>query len=121
MIDECRFGRMRVADEVHTKDLIAFAPGVRGGTECVLGRWVRKEGHSIAVDDLAAVADARPSVLVIGCGAYGRVQVPAATLGWLRARGIETEVCSNTAQAAARYNELSAEGRRGAGAFHLTC
>ncbi|MHC4472711.1 MAG: Mth938-like domain-containing protein [Planctomycetota bacterium] len=120
MIDGYRFGWMKVAGEEHGKDLIVFAPGVRGEEETVEGAWWRKEGHGLDPVDLAAVEAARPRVLVIGRGAHGRMVVPEKTLAWLRGLEIEAVVCP-TQEATERYNELLAKGERVAGAFHLTC
>lgn len=121
MIESHRFGHMRVAGENHGKDLVVFAPGVRGEAESVEGNWWREEGHSLCPADLAAVAAARPAVLVIGRGALGRMKVPEATLDWLRGLGIEPVVCRTTREAAKRYNALVAEGASVAAAVHLTC
>ena len=121
MIEDFSFGRMRVAGEEHGKDLVVFAPGVRGPEEVVEGGWWRKEGHGLCPADLESVEEARPRVLVIGRGAYGRMAVPERTLAWLRGLEIETVACATTGEAVERYNALLAEGERVAGAFHLTC
>jgi hypothetical protein len=121
VIEDTSFGRMEVAGEVHVKDLIVFAPCLRGEGESVAGGWWRKSGHAVVPADLETVVAAKPDVLVIGRGAHGRVRVPDETLDWLRGHGIEPEIHETTARAAARYNALLAEGRRVAGAFHLTC
>jgi hypothetical protein len=121
MIESYSFGSMRVAGEDHGKDLIVFAPGVAGPEETIRGRWWRREGHSLDPADLASLEEARPEVLVIGRGAYGRMEVPERTLAWLGSLGIEAVVPATTAEAVERYNELAAAGRRVAGAFHLTC
>lgn len=121
MIEAYAFGRMRVGGEDHAKDLIVFAPASPDARERVLGGWWRREGHALHPADLDAVDEARPAVLVVGCGAYGRMRVPEETLAWLRERGVEPEVCATTPEAVDRYNALLAEGRRVAGAFHLTC
>ncbi|MHC4860119.1 MAG: MTH938/NDUFAF3 family protein, partial [Planctomycetota bacterium] len=90
MIDGYRFGWMKVAGEEHGKDLIVFAPGVRGEEETVEGAWWRKEGHGLDPVDLAAVEAARPRVLVIGRGAHGRMVVPEKTLGRGKLVGVPT-------------------------------
>ena len=121
MIESHRFGFMRVAGEDHGKDLVVFAPGVRDEAESVEGNWWRVEGHSLSPADLAAVEAARPAILVIGRGAFGRMRVPETTLEWLRGLGIEPLVCRTTKEAAKRYNALVEEGASVAAAVHLTC
>ena len=120
MIEEYAFGRMTVAGEEHGKDLIVFGAGVRGEEEQAEGGWWRREGHGLHPEDLGSVREARP-VVVIGRGAYGRLEVPPATISWLEDLGIQVVLCATTAEAVERYNERAAAGDRVAGAFHLTC
>ncbi|KPJ74652.1 MAG: hypothetical protein AMS14_05095 [Planctomycetes bacterium DG_20] len=112
-IDSYAFGSMVVDGKAHTADLILLPDGVRPD-------WWREKGHSLSVGDLQDVFAAGPDVLVVGTGAYGVMTVPDATRRALDEAGIET-VVEKTGEAAERYNALLAEGRRVAGAFHLTC
>jgi hypothetical protein len=114
-IDGYAFGRITVDGRDYTSDVIVLPAGVRDG-------WWRKEGHSLAVADLDAVAEAAPAVLVVGTGYYGRMAVPQETRRWLAARGIEVRIAP-TSEAAALLNELLEANPGGniAGAFHLTC
>ena len=57
---------------------------------------------------------------MVGTGAYGAMKVPQETRRALDEAGIEV-VIEETGGAVERYNALSAESRRVAGAFHLTC
>ncbi len=109
---------MVVDDEPYTKDLILLP-------DRVAANWWRSEGHRLDVDDLKAVFDAAPEVLVVGTGAHGLMQVPMETRQALEAAGIELRV-DRTGKAWQTYNELAdpkhpREQRRVAGAFHLTC
>jgi len=114
-IDDYAFGRITIDGRSYTSDVIVLPDGVRDG-------WWRKQGHSLAIDDLDVVATAAPAVLVVGTGYYGRMTVPEETRRWLAARGIEVRIAP-TSEAAALLNELleTHPGGRVAGAFHLTC
>jgi len=111
-IESYSFGRITVDNKTYTADLIILPGGVRP-------RWWRKKGHSLHKDDLQEVIDARPSVLIIGTGNLGQMQVPRETLDYLAAHNIRTEV-ERTAVACQRYNEL-AKTEQAAAALHLTC
>jgi len=111
-IQNYQFGRMLVDGERHTRDLILLP-------DRVVGNWWREEGHRLSVADLQAVLDAAPEVLVVGTGAYGRMQVPEETRQAVEAAGIELRV-ARTGQAWQLYNDLQRR-QPTAGAFHLTC
>ena len=111
-IESYSFGRIAVDGKAYTSDLIILPGGVRPG-------WWRKEGHNLHKDDLREVIESKPSVLVIGTGNMGLMQVPPETLEWLAAHGIRT-VVERTAVACQRYNEL-AKTEQVAAALHLTC
>jgi hypothetical protein len=110
-LSEYSFGRLRVDGEEHTKDLIVL-PGR------VVSDWWRREGHSLAIEDLDDVMGELPDRLILGCGAHGRLEPPRAVLDQLRARGVEVEAMP-TADAVRRYGELDPEHT--AAALHLTC
>jgi hypothetical protein len=105
------FGRVTVDGEEHTRDLIVLP-------DRVVANWWRREGHSLALEDLEGVIDELPERLVLGCGHDGRLRPPEAVLDALRARGIEVEPM-RTGDAVRRYGEL--DERRAAAALHLTC
>jgi hypothetical protein len=66
------------------------------------------------------VIEAKPSVLVVGCGAYGVMKVPRETRKALLEDNIQLEALK-TGQAVDRFNELSQAGANVAAALHLTC
>jgi hypothetical protein len=105
------FGRIVVDGTEHRRDLIVLP-------DRVVPEWWRKEGHSLAIEDLDEVIDDLPERLVLGCGADGRLRPDPAVIEALRERGVEVEALP-TAQAVDRYHEL--DPARTAGAFHLTC
>ena len=105
------FGRVVVDGTEHTRDLIVLPARV-------VSDWRRREGHSLALEDLTDVADELPARLILGCGAHGRLRPPAAVLGELRSRGVEVEPLP-TAEAVRRYGESDPQAT--AAALHLTC
>jgi len=112
-IDETSFGSIRVDGRCYRHDILILPPRV-------VPSWWRQEGHRLALADLAEVLAYAPEILVIGTGAYGRLQVPAETLAALAQTVAQVEV-HPTEAAARRFNELSDEGRRVGAALHLTC
>jgi hypothetical protein len=111
VLSDYSFGSVRVDGEEHDRDLIVLP-------ERVVGDWWRREGHSLAIEDLDDVMGELPERLILGCGAHGRLEPPAAVLDELRERGVEVEAMP-TADAVRRYGELDPE--RTAAALHLTC
>jgi hypothetical protein len=110
-IDGYTFGRLTIDGREETRDLVVLP-------ERVVRGWWRKEGHELALEDLDEVIDELPERLLVGTGAYGRMQPDASALETLRARGVEVEVLP-TAEAIRRYPEL--DPQKTAAALHLTC
>jgi hypothetical protein len=111
-IDSYRFGLIVVDDQAYNKDLILLPDGVTPN-------WWRESGHNLTINDLGAILEALPEVLVVGQGSVSRMKVPPETQQAIQEAGIELIVLS-TSEACQRYNELSQE-RRTAAALHLTC
>jgi hypothetical protein len=107
------FGEVTVGEERHTKDLLVFQGQVRAP-------WIRREGHRLALEDLAALLEQGPEGIVVGTGAFGRLVVPSAVVRSLSERGIEILVL-DTAKAVEAYNERVGRGERVAAGLHLTC
>jgi hypothetical protein len=112
-VDTYEFGRIVVDGVEYRADLIILPDGVAPD-------WWRREGHSLAPEDLPAATAAAVATLVVGTGAYGAMAVPAATVAFLAERDIALEA-KPTAAAVERYNALAAAGERVAAALHLTC
>jgi len=112
MIQEYAFGRVVVNGQVHTADVIVYPDRVQGN-------WWRREGHALAPEDLDEVLKDPPEVLVVGTGAYGRMQVRPETRRALEAAGIRL-IAEPTEQACQTYNRLSPR-QRVVAALHLTC
>ncbi|HUT29210.1 MAG TPA: Mth938-like domain-containing protein [Sedimentisphaerales bacterium] len=112
-IDSYKFGEIVIDGTTYGSDVIIAAGTVRPN-------WRRKQGHLLSAEDLEAVIAARPSVLVIGCGASAMMKAPEETRQALRERNIQSEAL-DTHKAVQRFNQLSAEGANVAAALHLTC
>ncbi len=112
-IEHYSFGAMTVGTATYRRDLIILGSDI-------LPDWLRTEGHRLGEEDLGEVLQWSPEVLVVGTGAFGRMEVPAPLLDLLRAKGIEVRR-ARTSKAAEIFNDMSRRGRRVAGAFHLTC
>lgn len=85
----------------------------------VVSNWWRKEGHKLHPSDLEDVVGDIPKVLVVGTGAYGRVDVLEETEEFLAEKGIKL-IVEKTEEAVSRYNKLRTETELAA-ALHLTC
>jgi len=66
------FGRIAIADQTYTSDVI-ISP------KLVIDSWWRKQGHYLQIEDLDDIVNAKPDMLIIGTGYYGRMQVPDET------------------------------------------
>jgi hypothetical protein len=110
-IERYAFGRVLVDGHEHRQDVIVLPGRVVGG-------WRRREGHGLVLEDLEDVLDELPGRLVIGTGAYGRLQPDPVALDTLRRRGIEVDALP-TGEAVRLLAEL--EPARTAAALHLTC
>ena len=112
-IDSYQFGRIVIDGVGYNGDLIIVG-------ETVDDDWRRARGHSVSIDDLATVIEAKPSILVVGCGAYGVMKVPEETHKALLEFNIQVEALK-TGKAVERFNDLRQAGESVAAALHLTC
>ena len=113
VITKYDFGHIRIGGGSYCSDVIILPQAVRDD-------WRRREAHVLHVEDLDEVIAARPEVLVIGTGYYGRMQVPQATLDALQLQGIDVQM-ARTSEAVAEFNRLRRDSARIAAALHLTC
>ncbi|MFC2037426.1 Mth938-like domain-containing protein [Chloroflexota bacterium] len=111
-IDAYRFGHLVVDGQSYDQDAIILPDRVLAG-------WRRKEGHALHREDLEAVFEARPEVLIVGQGAYARIRVTAEASQALESAGIEV-IAQPTFQACQTYNRLRLQ-KSTAAALHLTC
>jgi hypothetical protein len=112
-IDSYQFGKIVIDGAAYNSDCL-----ILGGS--VQPNWWRKQGHLLTQDDLQPVIAAKPSVLVVGCGASGMMKVSEDLGQILWEHGIEL-FAANTRKTIARFNELSEKGQNVAAALHLTC
>jgi len=112
-IDSYQFGKIVIDGVNYSSDCVILG-------DCVQADWWRKQGHSLAVEDLRTVIEAKPDVLVVGCGASGLMKVPEQTRQVLQEHKIRLEVI-DTYKAVQLFNELSQAGVIVAAALHLTC
>jgi len=110
-LEHYSFGHITVDGEQQTRDLIVLP-------DRVITDWWRRDGHSLAIEDLDEVVDELPERLILGCGHDGRLKPDPAVIEALRERGVEVEAMQ-TGDAVRRYGELDPE--RTAAALHLTC
>ena len=112
MIESYDFGRIVIDGRRFRSDLVVFPDRVDGN-------WWRKEGHTLSVDDVKEIVEAKPDVLIVGTGYSGMMKIHPQTEQYLRSSGIEL-IVAKTETACKTYNELF-KSRRVVAAFHLTC
>ena len=112
-IDSYQFGQIVIDGTSYSSDCLIIGDSVQSN-------WWRKQGHSLAIEDIEAVIATKPSVLVVGCGASGFMDIPKQTQQVLQQNDIQLEVLV-TDKAVQRFNELSQAGVNVAAALHLTC
>jgi hypothetical protein len=112
MIESYDFGRIVIDGRKFGSDVVIFPDRIDRN-------WWRREGHTLAVDDVREIVEAKPEVLVVGTGYSGMLKVHPQTEQYLRSSGIEL-IAAKTEKACKIYNELF-KSRRVVAAFHLTC
>lgn len=112
-IEKYDFGSITINSKEYIKDVIVFP-------DKVLCPWWREEGHSLSLKDLEEVIKLNPTILIIGTGAYGVMNVPKETLEKLKEMNIET-LTAKTADAVKIYNEYIQKKQNVIACLHLTC
>ncbi len=112
-IDSYQFGQITVDGISYSSDVIILG-------DTVQSNWWREQGHLLSTEDIQPIIAAKPSTLVVGCGASGLMKVAGKTQRILREHDIELEAFG-TREAVQRFNELSQAGANVAAALHLTC
>ena len=111
-IQALRFGRIVIDGVVYNRDVIIFPDRVRSN-------WRRRDGHNLALEDLAEVLESNPEAIILGRGLFGRMKVSDDIRELITEQGIELVVL-RTEGASKAYNELR-ERRRVVAALHLSC
>lgn len=112
LIEQYHFGKIIINGKIYQKDLIIFP-------DRILPNWRRKQGHLLGWEDLSEVLLAKPQVLIIGLGMFGRMKISQSVLDNLATVGIEV-ISKKTSQACQVFNQRQREGFIIA-ALHLTC
>jgi len=111
-IEHYSFGKITIDGETYTSDVIIYP-------ERVDSSWWRKEGHTLHIEDLPDVLNAKPAVVVVGTGFFGIMKVPKETIAYLESKGIEVHA-ARTGKAVKLFNTFQT-GKKVIAAFHLTC
>jgi len=111
-IDSYDFGQIVIDGKTYRQDLLIWPGHIKSD-------WWRAEGHLLQIPDVFEALAADPQVLVVGAGAYGRMDVDRELAIYLQEKGIEL-VAKSTREACLVINQM-AENRRWAAALHLTC
>jgi hypothetical protein len=112
-IEQYSFGSITISGKRYSSDLMI----INGE---VYSDWWRKSGHSVDVDDVGDILDAKPDYLVIGSGSSGLMKVSTGLNKRCDDCGIEF-VVEPTSVAVETFNRMLRKGQNVAGAFHLTC
>ena len=76
--------------------------------------------HKLTLDDFTALINAKPSVIIIGTGAYGVIKPPKEIIEFIKKQGIEV-IIEKTRTACKTYNRILKEGKKVAALLHNTC
>ena len=112
-IESYEFGRIWIDGREYRNDVIVFP-------DRVLPEWWRKDGHSLAMEDLGPVVISGPDLLIVGRGAYGVMRIPEETREALQKKQIQL-IDETTEKAIQIFNKETERGSIAVGAFHLTC
>ncbi|MFB0553999.1 MAG: Mth938-like domain-containing protein [Phycisphaerae bacterium] len=112
-IDSYQFGKIVIDGVDYSSDCLILGDKVQSN-------WRRKRGHLLSEEDLEPVIKAKPTLLIVGCGASGLMKIPNETRDFLLQEDIQMEA-TDTARAVERFNELSQTKVKVAAAIHLTC
>ncbi len=112
-IDNYKFGEIVIDGQTYSNDVILFSSKVQDN-------WWRKQGHSLAPEDLETVFDYQPDVLVVGRGHSSMMKVPESTKDVIKNKNIQL-ITEKTAKACEIFNEKISQNKNVVGAFHLTC
>ena len=111
-IDSYRFGQVEIEGQTYRSDLIIYPDRIDA-------HWWRQEGHTLRVEDLSAVVEARPELLLVGTGRWGMMRIPQETRDFLASLDIAL-VAEDTEKACETFNRITGENKV-IFVLHLTC
>jgi hypothetical protein len=111
-IDSYDFGQIVIDGQTYRQDLLIWPGQIKKD-------WWRSESHLLQIPDVFEALTGDIQVLVVGAGAYGRMQVDRQLEAYLKEKDIEL-VVKPTREAGLAINQMPAN-RRWAAALHLTC
>jgi len=104
-LENYSFGRLKVDGSEQTRDLIVLP-------DRVVTNWWRRDGHSLAMEDLDEVLDDLPERLILGVGAYGRLHPDPDVISELSAEVLRSSACRRTRRSAATESSTTGAPRR---------
>jgi len=111
-IDSYEFGQIVIDARTYRTDLLIWPGQIKSD-------WWRSEGHLLQIPDVFEALAAAPQILVVGTGAYGRMEVDRELTAYLHDKGIDL-MARPTGEACRFINQLTGS-RPWAAALHLTC
>ena len=113
MITNFSFGRIVVEGQTCNSDIKI----VRGR---LITDWWRRSGHSVEIEDVQDILASDSKVLVIGRGQPGYMRVSKSLRRHLEENNIQL-IEEPTSEAFRIFNRCYSEGKKVAGAFHVSC
>jgi hypothetical protein len=113
MIEKHSFGSMTISGKRYTSDLKIIKGKVHPD-------WWREKGHTVTVDEVTDILNAKPDYLIIGSGKFGLMKLSDKLRRHLEGIGIQV-IVGRSKTAVKTYNKMYADGKNVTGGFHLTC
>jgi hypothetical protein len=111
-IDSYQFGEIVIDGVQYTSDLVIASGSIHT-------RWVRREGHAVALSDIKKYIHEDCNNLIIGTGASGLCRVSPEIEIFCKEKSISL-FAKPTARAVEEFNGAP-DQKRVVAAFHLTC
>jgi len=112
MIDSYKFGEF-IVDGKHFKSNIELI-----GENVKEHRYLPE--HELNLDDFTNLINYKPSILIIGTGAYGVIKPQKEIIDFIQTQGIKV-IVEKTGNACKTYNNLLKQGKKVAAFLHNTC
>jgi hypothetical protein len=113
MIEKYSFGSITISRKRYNSDLKIINGKVHPD-------WWREKGHTVTVDEVTDILNAKPDYLIIGSGKFGLMKLSDKLRRHLSDCGVEV-IVERSKTAVKIYNKMYADGKNVAGAFHLSC